>query len=197
MTEQDWVQRARAGDDEAFTRLVETYQTPIYNLCYRMLGSTTEAEEAAQEAFLRAYTQFNRYDPARSFKTWLFSIASHYCIDLLRKRRLIWLSIEDDNLPPHPALHEPNPGPEETNIRREQTEAIQKVLAKLAPEDRMVIVMRYWHDMSYEEIAETTRATVSAVKSRLHRARGSLADMMQTQATAPSPRPALAMEGQP
>ncbi len=194
MTEQDWVRRARAGDDEAFTRLVETYQTPIYNLCYRMLGNADEAEESAQEAFMRAYTQFASYDPARSFKTWLFSIASHYCIDRLRKRRLIWLSIEDENLPPHPALQEQTPGPEETNIRREQTEAIQHVLAKLAPDDRAVIVMRYWHDMSYEEIADATRATVSSVKSRLHRARGALAEMMKSPNPQGRPRPALALE---
>ena len=195
MTEQDWVKRARAGDDESFTRLVETYQTAIYNLCYRMLGNADEAEESAQEAFLRAYTQLGSYDPTRSFKTWLFSIASHYCIDRLRKRRLVWLSIEDENLPPHPALQEQTPGPEETTVRREQTEAIQRVLAKLAPDDRAVIVMRYWHDMSYEEIAESTRATVSAVKSRLHRARGTLAEMIKTTPVKPAARPALAMEG--
>lgn len=195
MTEQDWVKRARAGDDESFTRLVETYQTAIYNLCYRMLGNADEAEESAQEAFLRAYTQLGSYDPTRSFKTWLFSIASHYCIDRLRKRRLIWLSIEDENLPPHPALQEQTPGPEETTVRREQTEAIQRVLAKLAPDDRAVIVMRYWHAMSYEEIAETTRATVSSVKSRLHRARGTLAEMMKPTPAKPTTRPALAMEG--
>ena len=198
MTEQDWVRRARAGDEDAFTRLVETYQTPIYNLCYRMLGEAGEAEESAQEAFLRAYSQLSTYDPARPFKTWLFSIASHYCIDRLRKRRLTWLSIEDETLPPHPALQEQTPGPEEQAVRHEQSAAIQAVLAKLAPDDRAVIVMRYWYDMSYEEIAESTRATVSAVKSRLHRARGALAEMMKTRpAKAPRrpARPVLAMEG--
>ncbi len=198
MTEQDWVRRARAGDEDAFTRLVETYQTPIYNLCYRMLGEAGEAEESAQEAFLRAYAQLSTYDPARPFKTWLFSIASHYCIDRLRKRRLTWLSIEDETLPPHPALQEQTPGPEEQAMRHEQSAAIQAVLAKLAPDDRAVIVMRYWYDMSYEEIAAATRATVSAVKSRLHRARGALAEMMKTSpAKAPRrpARPMLAMEG--
>jgi len=198
VTEQDWVRRARAGDEDAFTRLVETYQTPIYNLCYRMLGEAGEAEESAQEAFLRAYAQLSTYDPARPFKTWLFSIASHYCIDRLRKRRLTWLSIEDETLPPHPALQEQTPGPEEQAMRHEQSAAIQAVLAKLAPDDRAVIVMRYWYDMSYEEIAAATRATVSAVKSRLHRARGALAEMMKTSpAKAPRrpARPMLAMEG--
>ena len=199
MTEQECLKRARAGDDDAFASLVETYQTAIYNLCYRMLGDSGEAEDAAQEAFLRAYNQLSTYDPARSFKTWLFSIASHHCIDRLRKRRLTWLSLEDENLPPHPALQEPTAGPEEQSVRREQHHAVQGLLAELAPEDRNVIVMRYWYDLSYEEIATATRSTVSAVKSRLHRARGAVADMLK-QATpalraAVSPRPApLAMK---
>ena len=187
MSEQDWVWRARAGDEGAFGQLVEAYQTPIYNLCYRMLGEAAEAEDAAQETFLRAYAQLGSYDPARSFKTWLFSIANHHCIDRLRKRRLTWLSIDDDNLPPHPALQEQQPGPEEALVRRQQAELLQGLLARLSPEDRSVIVMRYWYDLSYEEIAEATRTTVSAVKSRLHRARGSVGQMLGPGAAAPRP----------
>jgi RNA polymerase sigma-70 factor (ECF subfamily) len=189
MSEQDSVWRARAGDEAAFTELVQAYQTPIYNLCYRMLGEAGEAEEAAQETFLRAYSQLGSYDSGRSFKTWLFSIANHHCIDRLRKRRLTWLSIDDDNLPPHPALQEQEPGPEESLVRRQQTEMLQGLLGRLPPEDRSVIVMRYWYDLSYEEIAEATRTTVSAVKSRLHRARGSMGQMLAPGA-APAPRPA-------
>lgn len=189
MNESELIAQARAGDEAAFTVLVESYQSSIYNLCYRMLGDAAEAEDAAQEAFLRAYSRLSSYDPTRPFKTWLFSIASHHSIDRLRKRRLIWLSIEDEPLAPHPALREQTPGPEEMSMRREQTEVIQKYLAKLAPDDRQVIVMRYWHDMSYEEIAETTRATVSSVKSRLHRARGHVAEMIRG-ASAPREEPA-------
>lgn len=196
MSEADWVRRARAGDDGAFTQLVETYQTPIFNLCYRMLGEAGEAEDAAQETFLRAYSQLARYDPSRSFKTWLFSIANHHCIDRLRKRRLTWLSIDDD-LPPHPALQDHEVGPEEASVRREQTEMLQTLLARLAPDDRAVVAMRYWHDLSYEEIAEATNTTVSAVKSRLHRARGSLGEMLAGGARSPRPaaRPVLRAEG--
>jgi RNA polymerase sigma-70 factor (ECF subfamily) len=152
-----------------------------------MLGEAGEAEDAAQETFLRAYAQLGSYDPARSFKTWLFSIANHHCIDRLRKRRLTWLSIDDDNLPPHPALQEQGPGPEEALVRRQQAELLQGLLARLSPEDRSVIVMRYWYDLSYEEIAEATRTTVSAVKSRLHRARGSVGQMLGPGAAAPRP----------
>lgn len=195
MTEQEYVARALAGDENAFTPLVESYQAAIYNLCYRMLGDGAEAEDAAQETFLRAYAQLRRYDRTRSFKTWLFSIASHHCIDRLRKRRLTWLSIEDEDLAPHPNLREAAPGPEATALRREHSAVIQKHLARLAPEDRNMIVLRYWYDLSYEEIAEASGATVSAVKSRLHRARASMAEMMQAPTPAPARQPALAVEG--
>jgi RNA polymerase sigma-70 factor, ECF subfamily len=179
MMEGEFITSARAGSTAAFTRLVEIYQNPIYNLCYRMLGDPGEAEDAAQEAFLRAYSQLHRYDPARSFKTWLFSIASHHCIDRLRRRRVTWLGIDDEPLLTHPALLEPRPGPEQMAVRHEEQAAVQALLAELAPRDRCAIVMRYWYDMSYEEIARATGSTASAVKSRLHRARVSLGAALQ------------------
>lgn len=79
--EKTWILQAKNGSDEAFTYIVETYQTPVYNLCYRMLGHVEAAEDAAQETFLRAYQHLHRYDIKRSFATWLLSITAHYCID--------------------------------------------------------------------------------------------------------------------
>ena len=73
--EQEWLEKARHGDEEAFTKLVETYQTPVYNMCFRMLGESGAAEDAAQETFWRAWLNLKRYDPQRSFTTWLLSIA--------------------------------------------------------------------------------------------------------------------------
>jgi len=84
--ENDWLRLAINGDENAFAQLVEAYQTPVYNLCYRMLGDETSAEDAAQETFWRAFRNLQRYDPKRSFITWLLSIAAHYCIDQQRKR---------------------------------------------------------------------------------------------------------------
>ncbi|MFN2136130.1 MAG: sigma-70 family RNA polymerase sigma factor, partial [Candidatus Promineifilaceae bacterium] len=85
--EQVWLEQAMQGDQIAFGKLVEAYQTPVYNLAYRMLNNSGEAEEAAQEAFVRAYTRLDSYDPAHKFSTWLLSITSNYCIDQIRKRR--------------------------------------------------------------------------------------------------------------
>jgi len=166
------------GDQEAFGELVELYQRPVYNLAYRMLGEAGEAEDAAQEAFLRAYQHMDRYDQTRPLKTWLLSITSNYCIDRLRKRRLTWLSLEEP-LPPHPSLTSGEAEPEDAALSGERHEAIQSMLTDLAPEYRAAVVLRYWYDMSYTEIAEMLDTTESAIKSRLFRARQSLAEKME------------------
>ena len=176
----EWVKAATQGDQVAFGQLVEHYQRAVFNLTYRMLGEAGEAEDAAQEAFLRAYANLNRYDPSRSFKTWLLSIASNHCIDRLRKRRLTWLSIdEDEGLDPHPSLVSNEPTPEAAYLENERSNDIQDLMAQLPPEYRVVVVLRYWYDMSYTEIAESLDTTESAVKSRLFRARQALAKLME------------------
>jgi RNA polymerase sigma-70 factor (ECF subfamily) len=176
--EAEWIKQARAGDQVAFGRLVTAYQTPVYNLSYRMLGNASEAEEAAQEAFLRAYMHLRSYDPNRPFRSWLLSIASHYCIDRLRRRRITWLSFEDEIAAPE-RLASDRPRPEAEVMQQEREEYIQQLLAALSPTDRAAITLRYWYDYSYEEIAEALNLTVSAVKSRLHRTRRALAKIIE------------------
>lgn len=175
--EQVWLEQARQGDKSAFGRLIEAYQGPVYNLAYRMLGNRGEAEEAAQEAFIRAYTRLDTYDPSRKFSTWMLSITSNYCIDLLRKRRALLLSL-DQPLPPHPALmsdREENPEAQASDTEREQM--VQALLEHLPEDYRQAVVLRYWYDLSYEEIADVMDTTISAIKSRLFRARRQLAEV--------------------
>lgn len=192
--EQVWLEQARQGDKFAFGKLIEAYQGPVYNLAYRMLGNSGEAEEAAQEAFIRAWTRLDSYDPAHKYSTWLLSITSNYCIDQIRKRRAVLLSI-DEPLPPHPALHSDNhQGPEAQAMAHEQRDRVQAMLNQLPSEYREAVVLRYWYDMSYEEIADVQQTTVSAVKSRLFRARRQLAETHETETnTAPSMALGLAM----
>lgn len=177
--EKTWVAQAQQGDDEAFTKLVETYQTPVFNLCYRMLGEPELAEDAAQETFLRAYQHLHRYDQKRPFATWLLSIAAHYCIDRLRRRKFSMFSMdvedEDGNSFEIPDMDAPNP--EREAITGQTNERVQAMLQDLDTTDRAAVIMRYWYDYSEKEIAESLNLTVSAVKSRLHRARKELAGL--------------------
>lgn len=175
-----WVQRTLAGDSQAFGELVQHYERDVFNLTYRMLNNRGEAEDAAQEAFLRAYSNLDRYDQSRSFKTWLLSIASNHCIDRLRRRRLTWLSLEEP-LPPHPALTSDIPGPEESTLTNERNVLVQELLDELSPDYRLAVVLRYWYDYSYAEIAEMLETTESAIKSRLFRARQALAKELESQ----------------
>ncbi len=166
------IDQVRQGSEEAFTALVEAYQRPVYNLCYRMLGNAEEAEDAAQETFWRAYQAIHRYDAQRSFITWLLSIAAHYCIDQQRKRRMQFTDIE---LLPDGALPDDEPGPESQVRQAEDDQVIYKLLKTLNPQDRAAIILKYWYEFSEVEIANSLHMTQSAVKSRLFRARKLLA----------------------
>lgn len=180
MEEQEnlWVQQARAGDPAAFSNLVEAYQKPVYNLAYRLLGNSAEAEDAAQETFIRAYTRLDTYDVSRKFSSWMLSIASHYCIDMLRRRRGNVLSIED--LPPMIDVSMPKvKQPENVVIQDQVTDEVQELLETLPTSYRTPVILRYWYDMSYQEIADTMGVTESTIKTRLHRARLRLAEVAQ------------------
>jgi RNA polymerase sigma-70 factor, ECF subfamily len=190
--EQSWLEQARRGDKVAFGKLIEAYQSPVFNLAYRTLGNAGEAEEAAQEAFIRAYTRLETYNPEHKFSTWMLSITSNYCIDLIRKRRAQLLSI-DEPLPSHPALmSERSQGPEAQAINSEQEQLVQALLDTLPDEYRQTVVLRYWYDLSYEEIAEMMETTVSAIKSRLFRARKMLAESSTETPLTAGPEPELA-----
>ena len=177
--EMAWVLRAQKGNDEAFTMLVEMYQKPVYNLCYRMLGEAESAEDAAQETFLKAYQNMARYDVERSFATWLLSIAAHHCIDKLRRKRFSSFSIDEDEEGQIEIPDRSAPDAETEVVRQQTRERLQGCLQSLEPTDRAAVVMRYWQDSSEVEIAQALNLTVPAVKSRLHRARRALADLWE------------------
>ncbi len=173
-----WLEQALHGDADSFMHLIELYQKPVFNLCYRMLGNREDAEDAAQETFLRAYSHLKKYDFQRSFATWLLSIAAHHCIDQLRKNRINLVSLEDlvsgD-------ISDPLPTPERKVVQRDEQQKVQKILLQLSELDRAAIIFYYWYDMSYEEISETLHLSVSSVKSRLHRARKAMASLWREQ----------------
>lgn len=173
------IAKAQEGDEIAFTHIVEAFQTPVFNLCYRMLGDGKEAEDAAQETFLRAHLAISKYDSDRPFGTWLLSIAAHFCIDQQRKRKLPMVDIDEHLEETAPDRNIPNP--ETVTIEKEGQAQIQKFLLTLPDTDRAAIILRYWQEFSEEEICQTLDLTISAVKSRLHRARRKLAAAWETE----------------
>jgi len=173
LSDVELVELVLAGEQDAFEVLVERYKDAVQNLAYRMLGNVTEAEDVTQEVFVRAYTQLATYKSAHKFSTWLLSIASHLAIDQLRRRRFLALPLED--VPFLEWIADSGTGPEQSALQGEEHDEIQAYLQRLPSKYRAVILLRYWYDLSYEEIATALHLTPALVKARLHRARELLA----------------------
>jgi len=173
LSDAELVELVLAGEQDAFAMLVERYKDAVQNLAYRMLSNATEAEDVTQEVFVRAYTQLATYKSAHKFSTWLLSIASHLAIDQLRRRRFLALPLED--VPFLEWIADLGVGPEQSALEGEQQDEIQAYLQRLPSKYRAVIVLRYWYDLSYEEIGTALNLTPALVKARLHRARELLA----------------------
>ncbi len=177
MSDAALVELVLGGDQDLFAVLVERYKDAVQNLAYRMLGNATEAEDVTQETFVRAYTQLATYKSVHKFSTWLLSIASHLAIDQLRRRRFLALPLDD--VPFLEWIVDANVSPEQSALQGEQQDEIQNYLQRLPGKYRAVIVLRYWYDFSYEEIANMLNLTPTLVKARLHRARELLARYIQ------------------
>ena len=175
--ERAWIKQILAGDQQALEKLIEAYKAPVFNLAYRLLGDPAEAEDAAQETFVRIYTHLGDYDPERKLSSWVLSITSHYCIDRLRRRRSSWFSLDD--LLTRRSFSDPHIGPEKAALRHEEADILNALLKALPDPYRNVLVLRYWQDLSYDEMAKMLNTTESAIKSRLHRARCILAERLK------------------
>lgn len=192
LDEQALIERSMQGDHAAFAQLMKRYAGAVFNLAYRMLGNAQEAEDASQEVFLRVYTNLPRFDPSRKFSTWVLSIGSNYCIDRLRRRRMAWLTLDDTAL----AVPSPSQGPERSAIEREERAAVQRALLRLPPTYREIAVLRYWNDLSYEEIVQTTGLPESTIKTRLHRARRMLGEALRAEGLVADESPARTVASQ-
>ncbi len=170
---------AQKGDKEAVNWLVTNYQQSVYWVCYRMLGNQAEAEDASQEAFVKAVTHLHTFDTTRPFKPWLLRIASNECLDRLRRRKPI-VSLDglgEDGAWEWQAGQSPNP--EACVIKQEREAQVRAALDELSPIDRNIVTLFYWQGFSYAEISEATDLSMSAIKSRLFRARRAMAKQLE------------------
>jgi RNA polymerase sigma-70 factor (ECF subfamily) len=171
------IQASRQGDVSAFNRLVLAYQQTIYNLAFRMLGEAEAAADITQEAFISAFRSLASFRDG-SFKGWLLRIATNACYDQLRQRRRHPLSSLEDLVEVVEKLPSPEAGPDEYALRRELADEIQRGLATLPPEQRVVVIMSDVQGFSYEDIAQATNTSLGTVKSRLSRGRAHLRDYL-------------------
>ena len=170
----------RSGNVAAYGELVLKYQSRLCASLFHICGSRTDAEDAAQEAFLRAFTKLSSYTGASAFYTWLYRIAVNAVITQRRRHRT-WSEGERVRSRPDDAACPAAERPDQRMLRAERAIAVQKALAALSDEYRTILVLREVEDFDYDEIATTLEIPLGTVRSRLHRARLELRRVLEVQ----------------
>lgn len=170
-TDRDLIQQARRGDAAAFSELVTRYQTSVFNVCYRILHERTDAEDMAQETFIRAHERLDTFDDERSFGPWIRRVAANLCLNHLETQR-VTTQLDDER------DADESQRPERQAEVRERSEQIRGALASLPVHYRVVIELRHYQELSYDEIAAELNIPLSDVKSHLFRARKILAEKL-------------------
>jgi RNA polymerase sigma-70 factor (ECF subfamily) len=180
--DKELVARALQGDESAYRELLERFRRPVFSLIYRMIGDHEQAEDLAQESFVKAFNNLDSYNPSYRFSSWLFKIANNHAIDHLRRARLTTVSIHGS---PHAldaereketriVLEAQDESPEQEILALELGTQIERAIARLRPDYRTAIVLRHIENRPYEEIAEIMEVPIGTVKTFLHRARAEL-----------------------
>lgn len=180
-----FVQQAVAGNQKAYTLLMERYRNAIYHTMYRMVNNKEDADDLTQEAFSKAFNKLSTYAPRYAFSTWLFKIASNNCIDHIRKKRLVLLSIdetiENDNGQTFSNnLKSTNLNPEQKFIQEQRIKLMRTLMGQLSHKYRLMIELRFFEELSYDEISKELDIPLGTVKAQLFRAKEILYSLMQT-----------------
>lgn len=183
------VRRVQRGDASAFEELVAAYEKNVYNLALRMTGSPEDAEDMAQEAFLKAYNSIHSFRGDSKFSVWLYRIVSNVCLDFLRKRskrQTVSLSAEDeDGEEVQIDLADTAQSPEALLEKKLTRESVRRGLRQLPPDARQILLLREIQGLSYEEIGETLGLEPGTVKSRIFRARKRLCAFLLAEGNIP------------
>lgn len=172
------------GDEQAYAALLRNYREPLYSMLLRLTNNPVEADDLTIETFGKAFCQLHQYSPTNAFSTWLFSIASNNFIDYVRRSRMQMVSLSGmadtgDNEVYEFPMPSGEPNPEEALMTEQRAEALREIVSLLKPRYRSLIEMRYFQELSYEEIAERLDMPLGTVKTRLLRARNMLSEIVK------------------
>lgn len=181
----DIVNRAKAGDQTAFSELLDKYREPVFYMLLKMIKNTDDAEDLTIEAFGKAFNRIHQYSPSYSFSTWLFKIASNNCIDFIRKKRVVITSLDHayTNIDGESVSIDVDSGeldPEEEFMKQQKVKTMRNVVDKLKPHYRNLVIKRYFEELTYEEIANELDLPIGTVKAQLFRARDLLANILKS-----------------
>jgi RNA polymerase sigma-70 factor (ECF subfamily) len=180
------IARSQRGDHSAYRELVDRYKDAGYRLALAVLRHPTDAEDALQEAFIKAYVYLGSFSPKYRFYTWFSTIVRNVALSHLKARDWVVTPLPDEAVRPLRAAIEESP--ELVALASSRADLVREAVNVLPERYRRVLVLRYWHDLSYEEIAVVTQQSLGAVKTQIHRAKGLLGDGLR------SSEPGLALE---
>lgn len=176
------VSRAKEGDQKAYAELMQRYKDSIYFMALKMVNNKDDAMDLTVETFGKAFENLGKYKPDFAFSTWLFRIATNNCIDFIRKKRLNVVSLnsltDQDGEERQFEVRSENLNPEETSIKKQENEKLKNIVDQLPSRYRTLIILRYFEEQSYEEIAQQLDLPLGTVKAQLFRARDLLANVM-------------------
>lgn len=177
------IERALSGDQSAYSELMDIYRDAVYHTIIKMVRSTEDAEDLTIEAFGKAFNRLEQYSQDYAFSTWLFKIATNNCIDFIRKKRIKVTSMDtgyttSDGEVVYVEAKADSLTPEEEVMSQQKAKLMREMVTKLKPKYRELIELRYFDELSYEEIADTLGVPLGTVKAQLFRAREFLASML-------------------
>ena len=181
-SDQELVARAQKGSEAAYRELLVRYQRPVFSIIYRMVRDREQAEDLAQETFVRVFNHIDRYDPRYKFSSWIFKIATNLTIDVMRRKEPVTVSIDgsryaltgDEIEASTIQVESGDENPEELLEAKELGEEIEHAIGKLRPEYRTAILLRHVEGREYQEIAEIMSLPLGTVKTYIHRGRNEL-----------------------
>lgn len=182
--DKELVQCAQAGEQWAYTQLVSRHQAGVRRLMGRLVHSESEVEDLTQEAFSKAFYKIQSYVPDYAFSTWLYRIATNNGIDYLRRQRLSFYSLEEVQQPtrgPQRIFSSSHLNAEQVLIRKQLYASLRSIVARLSPAYRKIIELRYFEELSYEEIAERCELPLGTVKAQLYRAKARMRTWLQAE----------------
>ncbi|HEX8393964.1 MAG TPA: sigma-70 family RNA polymerase sigma factor [Longimicrobium sp.] len=187
VSDHELVTRAQQGSEKAYRELLGRYERPVFSIVYRMIRDREQAEDLAQETFVRVFNHIDRYDPKYKFSSWIFKIATNLTIDHIRRKELNTVSIDgsrnattaDQIEATAITIISPDENPEELLEAKELGEEIEEAIGRLRPEYRAAILLRHVEGREYQEIAEIMGLPLGTVKTYIHRGRNELRDSLQ------------------
>lgn len=169
--ERRWIQEVLSGNKQAYAHIINKYKNPLYATILRMTKNPQDAQDFVQEAFIKVYRQLGKYDETGKFSSWMYRVAINHCMDEFRKKRYKMKQVEINEGHVLNSNH-----PEVIFLKKEKSRQLERLIASLPQDERMIILLRYVNELSYSEISELVDIPLSTVRNKLHRAKKKMRD---------------------